>query len=585
MLPLPNDETAHWSVRRRAVEAAENLPGDLHPVLRRVYAARGVREGAALSLNLRQLLPPDGLLDLDRAAALLAGAVRAGRRIVLCGDYDADGATSTALAVSMLRAFGHPNVGYVVPDRFRMGYGLSPALVERARDGGAEVLLTVDNGIASIEGVAAAKAAGLDVIVTDHHLPGEVLPQADAIVNPNRPGDGFASKQLAGVGVVFYVMAALRKRLREEGWFAGRAEPNMAEALDLVALGTVADLVRLDYNNRVLVAVGLERIRSGRARPGIMALLAVAGRDARRIQSSDLGFVLGPRINAAGRLDDMGQGIELLLSADPGEAARRAQQLDALNRERRAIERSMVEDAELIVADAGRDAVGVCVFDPDWHEGVVGLVASRMKERLHRPVVAFAPAQEDGWLKGSARSISGLHLRDALAAVDACHPGLIARFGGHAMAAGLSLRAASLDAFAAAFDAQCRALLEPAALERVLLTDGSLSGRELGLETALALEGAGPWGQGFPEPSFDGRFVVESVRAVAERHARYRLLAEHGQVYSAIHFNGFEQCARAGDTVELVYRLSVNRWQDSENAELVVERLLPATQAPRPLSP
>lgn len=560
-------------VRRREAGPLDGLPAELNPVLRRVYSARGIVDADSLSLKLQNLLPPTGLLGLERAAELLADAVLHGRRIVICGDYDADGATSSALAVSALRAFGHGQVDYVVPDRFLMGYGLSPALVELARERGAELLLTVDNGISSLAGVAAARAAGLQVVVTDHHLAGEALPEADAIVNPNQPGDAFASKHLAGVGVIFYVMAALRQRLRGLDWFAERAEPAMADYLDLVALGTVADVVRLDRNNRVLVAGGLARIRAGRARPGITALLEVAGRDPAGTRSTDLGFVVGPRLNAAGRLEDMGQGIALLLETDAAQARERAARLDTLNRERRSIERQMVEDADLMLAETDSEAVGVCVFDAGWHEGVVGLVASRVKERLHRPVVAFAPAQEKGWLKGSARSIPGLHLRDALAAVDARRPGLIARFGGHAMAAGLSLRVDDLPDFSAAFDAICRQWIDQAALLRLIETDGELDTHELGLETAAALEHAGPWGQGFPEPCFDGRFVVEELRVVGEHHAKYRLRSTGGSSLKAIHFNGAETAAAVGESVELVYKLVVNRWRGDSSAELMIEQL------------
>ena len=552
-------------VRRRELGPLEGLPAELNPVLRRVYSARGIIDAGSLSLKLQDLLPPTGLQGLERAAELLADAVRHGRRIVICGDYDADGATSSALAISALRAFGHSNVDYVVPDRFLMGYGLSTALVELARERGAELLLTVDNGISSLAG---------QMMVGYHHLQaGEALPEADAIVNPNQPGDSFASKHLAGVGVIFYVMAALRQRLRALDWFAERPEPAMADYLDLVALGTVADVVRLDRNNRVLVAGGLARIRAGRARPGIIALLEVAGRDPAGTRSTDLGFVVGPRLNAAGRLEDMGQGIALLLETDAAQARERAARLDALNRERRSIERQMVEDADLMLADTDSEAVGVCVFDAGWHEGVVGLVASRVKERLHRPVVAFAPAQEDGWLKGSARSIPGLHLRDALAAVDARHPGLIARFGGHAMAAGLSLRVDDLLDFSAAFDAICRQWIDQSALLRLVETDGELDARELGLETAAALEHAGPWGQGFPEPCFDGCFVVEELRVVGEHHAKYRLRSTDGSSLKAIHFNGAETAAAVGDSVELVYKLVVNRWRGDSSAELMIEQL------------
>jgi single-stranded-DNA-specific exonuclease len=559
-------------IRRRLQGDAVGLNTTLHPVLRRVYAARGIRADADLPLELRCLLAPEGLLGIDAAAALLADAIAAGRRIVIAGDYDADGATATALAVLGLRALGAAGVDYVVPNRFTMGYGLSPALVELARAKGAELLVTVDNGIASLAGVAAAQAAGLPVLVTDHHLAGQELPMAAAIVNPNQPGCGFASKHLAGVGVMFYVLLALRARLRAAGRFAGRAEPNLAELLDLVALGTVADVVRLDHNNRILVAQGLRRIQAGRARPGLLALLGAAGRDPAYVNSGDLGFVLGPRLNAAGRLEDMALGIECLLAATSEVAQPLAAQLDALNRERRDIEAQMRDEALELVADNA--AVGVGLFDPAWHEGVVGLVASRVKERLHRPVIAFARAAEDGLLKGSGRSIAGLHLRDALAEVDTRHPGLILRFGGHAMAAGLSLPEAALETFRAAFDQVCQAHLDAEDLEQVLETDGELAAGELQLDTAHLLEQGGPWGQGFPEPRFEGAFQVAELRRLGAdgRHIKYRLRLPDGGLVEALDFNGAERAVEGG-TVRLVYHLGVNRYRGLESLEMRIEYL------------
>lgn len=551
-------------IQTRAAGQPERLPAELHPVLRRVYAARGVAP-AELALELKNLLPPDGLLGLDRAASLLADAIAEQRQIVIAGDYDADGATGTALAVLGLRALGARRVDYVVPDRFRMGYGLSPALVDLALERGAQWLVTVDNGIASLAGVAHAKALGLGVIVTDHHLPGAELPAADAIVNPNQPGCGFASKALAGVGVMFYLLMALRAELRRRG--ALGSEPNLANWLDLVALGTVADVARLDANNRVLVEQGLRRLRSGRGRPGLLALLEAAGRPLAALSATDLGFVLGPRLNAAGRLDDMRAGIECLL-ADSLEAARPlALELDRLNRERRALTSQMSEEAQLLVEDDG--AVGLCAFDESWHEGVVGLVAARLKESRHRPAIAFARAQEAGLLKGSARSIPGLHIRDALAAVDAAHPGLIERFGGHAMAAGLSLAEARYPEFAAAFDQACRERLSPAELERVIETDGALSTAELSLATAQVLEQAGPWGAGFPEPQFSGSFRVASLRLMGseQQHVRYRLENGAAQL-EAVDFGGAERALRPGAWLQAVYQLGVNRWNGSESLQL-----------------
>lgn len=560
------------NIRRRVPGDASRLPTELHPVLRRVYAARGVDGADQLALELRYLLPPQSLLGIEPAAALLADAITRQRRIVIAGDYDADGATATAVAILGLRALGARHVDYVVPNRFSMGYGLSPALVELARAKGAEVLVTVDNGIASVTGVAAANAAGIQVVITDHHLAGPVLPAADAIVNPNQPGCAFVSKHLAGVGVMFYVLLALRARLRSEAAFVQISEPNLAELLDLVALGTVADVVRLDFNNRILVAQGLARIRAGRAHAGLQALLQIGGRRVEQLSSSDLGFVLGPRLNAAGRLEDMTVGIECLLAPTLEAALPLAAQLDGLNRERRGIEAQMREEA--LELAAATEAVGICLFDPAWHEGVVGLAASRVKDQRHRPVVAFARAAEDGMLKGSGRSIAGLHLRDALAAVDAQHPGMIARFGGHAMAAGLSLPEAALTDFSAAFDARCREMLDAAALEQVIETDGELSAAELDLATALALENAGPWGQGFPQPMFEGQFEVLEFRPLGAdgRHVRYRLQIPDAGAVTALHFNAGDDVVVAGP-IRAVYQLAINRFRGTQSLELRIEHL------------
>jgi single-stranded-DNA-specific exonuclease len=559
-------------VIRRRVAATGNLPSNLHPVLRRVYAQRGLTSEAELSLDLKMLLPPRGLLGIERACDELQQAVTSGAKIVVVGDYDADGATGAALAVAALRAFGATAPDYLVPSRFHQGYGLSPVLADAAHAMGAQCLLTVDNGIASVAGVARAKELGLRVVITDHHLAGPQLPAADAIVNPNQPGCGFASKHLAGVGVMFYLLSALRGRLRDAGGFRDRPEPRMADFLDLVAVGTVADVVRLDYNNRILVAQGLARIRARRARPGILAMLGVAGRDPATVTSTDLGFTVGPRLNAAGRLEDMALGIECLLSDSEEAASAMAQRLDQLNRERRGIEAQMRDEAMAMIDPLGGEGTGLALFDPGWHEGVVGLVASRVKDKLHRPTFAFARAKEAGMLKGSGRSIAGLHIRDALALVDARNPGMIARFGGHAMAAGLTLPESRLPEFGDAFETVCRAALDDAALERVLESDGTLAGDELSLDTARALETAGPWGQGFPEPLFDGAFEVRETRIVGERHARYRLRGEGGRAVDAIHFNAGATPAQPGP-VELAYRLGVNRYQGMESPELRVELL------------
>jgi single-stranded-DNA-specific exonuclease len=557
-------------IRRRPPGELEHLPSSLHPVLRRIYASRGV--GAAeLNLDLRNLLSPLLLRGVDHACAILEDAIRSGRKIVIAGDYDADGATGTALGLLCLRAMAAPQVDYVVPDRFRMGYGLSPALAELAAAKAAQVLVTVDNGIASIVGVARAKELGMQVIITDHHLAGAELPMADAIVNPNQPGCEFPSKHLAGVGVMFYLLLALRSRLRGSGWFKDRAEPNLADYLDLVALGTVADVVRLDYNNRVLVQQGLARIRAGRSRPGIRALLKVAGRGAARLTASDLGFVLGPRINAAGRLEDIRVGIECLISDSEESGLPLAHQLDQFNRDRRELEAQMRDEALGMVE--GNAAVGVCLFDPAWHEGVVGLVASRVKDRLHRPAIAFARAQQSGLLKGSGRSIASLHLRDALVAVDTRHPGMIERFGGHAMAAGLTLPERHYQAFAECFDAVCRQWLDETALERVLETDGELRGEELSLETAHAVERAGPWGQGFSEPLFVGEFDVQAARMVGEQHVKYRLSVAGRAPIDAMHFGGLEQLVKQR-TLRVAYGLGVNRYMDLESLQLRIQNVL-----------
>jgi len=557
---------------RRRIAAISTLPASLHPVLRRIYAQRGVTSEAELSLDLKTLLAPQGLLGIDRACDELQRAIGSGAKIVVVGDYDADGATGAALAVAVLRAFGAVAPAYLVPSRFHQGYGLSAVLADAAHAMGAQLLLTVDNGIASLAGVARAKELGMRVVITDHHLAGPQLPVADAIVNPNQPGCSFASKHLAGVGVMFYLLSALRGRLRDSGAFRDRPEPRLAEFLDLVAVGTVADVVRLDYNNRILVAQGLQRIRARRARPGILAMLQVAGRDPATISSTDLGFAVGPRINAAGRLEDMALGIECLLAESEEAALAMAQRLDQLNRERRAIEAQMRDEAMAMVERFDSQAVGLALFDPGWHEGVVGLVASRVKDRLHRPTFAFARAKEAGMLKGSGRSIAGLHIRDALALVDARNPGLITRFGGHAMAAGLTLPEARLPEFSGLFQEVCKDALDDAALERVLESDGELAAVELSLDTARALETAGPWGQGFPEPLFDGAFELRESRIVGDRHARYRLRGPGERVIEAIHFNAAENLAAPGP-VQLAYRLGVNRYQGYESPELRVELL------------
>ncbi|QRY81916.1 single-stranded-DNA-specific exonuclease RecJ [Pseudomonas sp. PDNC002] len=561
----------------------QTLPnlGDLPPLLTRLYAARGVQSAEELDKGLARLIPYQQLKGVDAAVELLVDALEKGQRILYVGDFDADGATASSVGVLALRMLGAAWVDYLVPNRFEYGYGLTPEIVAVALEKRPELLVTVDNGISSIDGVAAAKAAGLRVLVTDHHLPGPELPAADAIVNPNQPGCDFPSKAMAGVGVIFYVMLALRARLRERGWFAARgiAEPNLAELLDLVSLGSVADVVPLDANNRILVHQGLARIRAGRARPGLRALLEVAGRDCRRITSTDLGFILGPRLNAAGRLDDMSLGIELLLCEDEGVARDMAVQLDQLNQDRKAIEQGMQREAlaQLKELPVEEMPFGLCLFDPEWHQGVIGILASRLKERYHRPTIAFADAG-DGTLKGSARSVPGFHIRDALDAVAARHPGLISKFGGHAMAAGLSLPQENFGAFAAGFDFEVRRQLEEDDLTGRLLSDGQLSAEEFHLELARALRQAGPWGQHFPEPLFHGIFQIVQQRVVGERHLKLVLKTECGSLQlDAIAFN-IDRDIWPNPTVrwaEVAYKLDVNEFRGNETVQLMVAHIAP----------
>ena len=555
--------------------------GDLPPLLTRLYAARGVQSAAELDKGLARLIPYQQLKGIDAAVDLLVQALQQRQRILIVGDFDADGATASSVGVLGLRMLGAAHVDYLVPNRFEYGYGLTPEIVAVALQRQPELLVTVDNGISSVDGVTAAKAAGLKVLVTDHHLPGPELPAADAIVNPNQPGCAFPSKALAGVGVMFYVLLALRARLRELGWFAkaGIAEPNLGELLDLVALGSVADVVPLDANNRILVHQGLERIRAGRARPGLRAVLEVAGRQHARITSTDLGFILGPRLNAAGRLDDMSLGIECLLCEDEALARDMAQQLDELNKDRKAIEQGMQREAlaqlkDLPLADM---PFGLCLFEPDWHQGVIGILASRLKERYHRPAIAFADAG-DGLLKGSARSVPGLHIRDALDAVAARHPGLISKFGGHAMAAGLSLPQEHFGAFAAAFDAEVRRQLSEDDLTGRLLSDGQLGAEEFHLELAKALRHAGPWGQHFPEPLFHGVFQIVTQRVVGEKHLKLVLKTECGSLtLDGIAFNVDRDIWPNPNVrwVELAYKLDVNEYQGRESVQLMVAHLAP----------
>ncbi len=550
---------------------------DLPPLLERIYLSRGLTSAAELDRNLTALARPESLPDVDKAAERLASAVQSDEHVLIVGDFDADGATSVALAVSLLEAMGAQRVSFLVPNRFEFGYGLSPEIVDLALAEEPAVIVTVDNGTSSIEGVARARAAGVDVIVTDHHLPGKTLPDTYALVNPTLSGSDFESHAMAGVGVIYYVLGAVRARLKDSGWFDARPIPNLADWLDLVAVGTVADVVPLDRNNRVLVSQGIRRIRGGRARPGIRALCEIAGRRMERLSAQDLGFAIGPRLNAAGRLDDMTLGIQCLLATDLNQARDLATALDELNRARRALEQEMVQDAELIVAShdqsvAGR--FGVAVYDASWHQGIVGIVAGRLREKIHRPVIAFAEAGDAApdELKGSARSLPGLHIRDVLDHVASRYPGLIIRFGGHAMAAGLSIKRVHYPRFEKVFDAMVAEHLPADALSPVIESDGELTVDEMTLEMAHQLAEAGPWGQQFPEPLFHDRFQLVSQRVVGERHLKM-VLKKGERLFDAI---AFQQPALSGtEQVLAAYRLEANEYRDRVTLQLVVEHLAP----------
>ncbi|HAM74440.1 MAG TPA: single-stranded-DNA-specific exonuclease RecJ [Alcanivorax sp.] len=559
-------------IRRRTLDTVPDWPG-VPPLLARVLAARGVTREEQLQLSLGRLPHPDGFNGLGAAVDLLQQARDEHWRICVVGDYDADGATATALMVRGLAGLGFRRPDYLVPNRFEYGYGLSPAIVELARETLApDLIITVDNGIASVDGVAAARAAGMRVLITDHHLPGDQLPDADALVNPRLCEDGFPARNLAGVGVAFYLLLAVQRRL-------GVKSP-VLDLLDLVALGTVADVVILDDANRILVEQGLRRIRAGKGSPGLRALLRVAGRDPAKVVAADLGFAAGPRLNAAGRLTDMSHGIECLLADSEEQARRFAEELNTINRERRGIEQGMRDAAMLEVARLRERELpaALCLHGPDWHEGVVGILASRVKESVHRPVIAFAPAREKGMLKGSGRSIPGLHLRDVLDAVATAHPEMLHKFGGHAMAAGLSLERDKLDQFKVAFEKAVSELLSPKALEKVVETDGELDDHELSLANAELLSHRFPWGQGFPAPSFDGEFEVLKHRIVGERHLKLTLgLPGVSGIIDAIHFNvPVETLPKRISRVRGVYRLEVNEFRGNRNPQLLFEHLRPA---------
>ncbi|HRQ05273.1 MAG TPA: single-stranded-DNA-specific exonuclease RecJ [Nitrosomonas halophila] len=571
-------------VRQFSPHAFEQLSAHgLPPVLARIFAARGIGDPVQLDTAFAHMAPFEQLKNISLIARLLADAIAARKRMLIVADYDSDGATACAVALRALRQFGAA-VDYLVPNRFEYGYGLTPEIVRLAasRENPPDILITVDNGIASVEGVEAAKQLGMQVYITDHHLPGDRLPDAAVIVNPNQPGCDFPDKHIAGVGVIFYVMLALRAEMRARGMFgAAGKEPNLANLLDLVALGTVADVVRLDGTNRILVQQGLQRIRNGRCCAGLRALLKVAGRDLARITTYELGFILAPRLNAAGRLDDMSLGIECLMADDAAQAMRLATELDELNRQRREIEAGMREEAldkltamadghgpaTTTMDDAARSDYSLCLYDSDWHQGVIGLIASRIKEKLHRPVLVFAPGN-DGEIKGSGRSIPGFHLRDALDLVAKRHPGLIMKFGGHAMAAGLTIHEQNFEWFRTAFEHVAQTLLTPADLIRVIETDGELAEDELSLELAQRLASY-VWGQGFPEPSFNGCFRVESQRIVGERHLKLTLSTSGGKhVHDAIFFFHTESLPAE---IDVVYRLQANEYNGNIRVQLLLE--------------
>ena len=575
-LIVPQIMSVPVTIRRRPVPDTVTAGIGSHPVLDAIFAARGIRDAAELSYALKDLPSPQSLAGMDRAISLLVDAVEQHQRILIIGDYDADGATSTALAVTALRMLGATQVDFLLPNRFDYGYGLSPPIADLAAERAPDLIITVDNGIASVDGVVRARELGIKVLVTDHHLAPEVLPEADAIVNPNMPDDTSGLNNLAGVGVIFYVMLGLRQALQQRGFFGERV-PQLGELLDIVAVGTVADVVPLDRINRILVEQGLRRIRAGKTRPGINALIRVAGRTREALCATDIGFGLGPRLNAAGRLEDMRIGVQCLLSEDPVAALDLATELDSLNRRRREIEQEMRDEAAVILAsellaDTQQAPAALCLYEPHWHQGVVGILASRVKDQIHRPVIVFA-SDDNGQIKGSGRSIEGVHLRDALDAVATRHPGLITKFGGHAMAAGLSLAEADFDAFQQAFALEVAERLKAINADRCYLTDGSLHGADMTLPLAEALRFAAPWGQGFPAPLFDGEFNVVNARLLKEKHLKMQVKVPGDEtVFDAIAFNNAPDPLPSGQ-VRLVYRLEINEFRGERTVQLMVEYL------------
>lgn len=570
-------------ISRRISTCDADFPEDMHPVLKRIYLARNINSKTELDYSLNKLLPYEQLLGIDKATVLLAEAIKQNKRLLIVADFDADGATSCALAVRGLKLMGASDVHYVVPNRFEFGYGLSPEIVDVASKLKPDVLITVDNGIASIDGVALARSRNMDVVITDHHLPGNELPDASAIINPNQPDDRFPSKNLAGVGVMFYLLIALRSYLREQKWFESGniSEPNLAELLDLVALGTVADVVPLDQNNRILVAQGLARIRAGKCCTGIREILKSANRTLHNITAQNLSFIVAPRLNAAGRLTDMTLGIECLLTDDESAARRMALELDRLNRERRDIQEEMHAQAlsdleEIDIENNESIPNGICLFNERWHQGVVGIVASRIKDRLNRPVIAFA-RDKDGYIKGSARSIQGVHIRDVLDTIANQYPGIIDKFGGHAMAAGLTLKEEFFDQFRDHFDEITGRFMSEDSMDNILLSDGELTRDELDFELARQIMFSGPWGQGFPEPLFDGEFELVSSRIVGEKHLKLQLrMPGNDQIMDAIAFNvADDKCPHSGSLIQTVYKLDINEFAGKRNLQMVIDYFQP----------
>mgnify|MGYP000229943865 FL=1 len=579
-------------IERHALTSATPFLANTHPILSSIYHARGIESVEDLQYELKGLLPYHRLFDIEKAATIIADSIMQRERILIVGDFDADGATSTALAIRALRQFGAHEACYLVPNRFEYGYGLTPEIVEVARHMQPQLLITVDNGISSLAGVKAAKEAGIKVVVTDHHLAADELPNADAIVNPNQPACGFESKAACGCAVIFYVMTAVRTELRQRGWFTQRQEPNMAQFLDLLALASVADVVPLDKNNRILVDQGLKRIRAGKAISGINALLKIAGKSPNNLVASDLGFAIGPRLNAAGRLDDMATGIECLLTDNDTLADQYAEELNTLNEERKNIERGMQQQAmtwlqsqSLAQFDqqAGHQHLpwGLCLHDADWHQGVIGILASRIKDKVHRPVIAFANAElvqeQEQEIKGSARSIPGLHIRDALDLIAKRRPDVLTKFGGHAMAAGLSIKLKDYETFQTEFDKVCHELMTEDQLDQVILSDGELRAEDFNLNLAAMIKYAGPWGQQFPEPIFDGEFLIINQKIVGSNHLKLTLgIIGTQQVIDAIAFNidldewTDDSCQK----IQCAYQLDINEFRGMQSVQLMIRHLI-----------